>query len=166
MSRLSMFIPLTTADEVRRVFRYDPDTGVLSRVGKDGPAGFRHKDGYWRVKIRQKSYLAHRIIWLLVKGAWPAGWLDHADMDRQNNRLENLRETSASQNRANTRAQSNSTHGIKGVTKYPRKQGVWMASLTVGRKRKHLGLYNTPEAAHAAYCEAATRYYGEFARAA
>ena len=44
--------------------------------------------------------------------------------------------------------------------------GRWQARITVERRQKHLGYYDTPEAAAAAYAEAARRHHGEFARTA
>lgn len=58
-----------------------------------------------------------------------------------------------------------SSHGFKGAT-YNRRQGRWMAQITVGRQRHYLGYFDTPGEAHAAYMAAATRHFGEFARAA
>ena len=164
MSGPSMISDLS-AEIVRDRFTYDPIEGVL-RVRANGKvAGFRHKDGYWRVKVASRSYLRHRLVWLLMTGSWPVGLMVHRNLIRGDDRWENLRVCTSSQNRANTHAQSNSSHGFKGVTWHNQNRR-WLAQIMVKRKRKCLGLYDTPEAAHAAYCEAASKYFGEFARAA
>lgn len=98
-----------------------------------------------------------------MTGEWPADMIDHKNRDRTDNRWENLREATRSQNNANRRASS--THGFKGAT-FNRRQGRWMAQTKVNGKRVYLGYYDTPEEAHAAYVAAAERYFGEFARAA
>ena len=54
---------------------------------------------------------------------------------------------------------------MKGVDWKARSQK-WQARITVNKKQVYLGLFNTQEAAHAAYVAAAQKYFGEFAREA
>jgi hypothetical protein len=41
--------------------------------------------------------------------------------------------------------------------------GKWIAQICINGKKKHLGLFSTPELAYAAYCKAALEYHGKFA---
>ena len=72
-----------------------------------------------------------------------------------------LRPATNGQNKANARAYRNNKTGLKAVSKYRDK---WVAQIYKDRCRKYLGSFSTPEEAHAAYCQAAREYHGEFAR--
>jgi hypothetical protein len=151
---------LLSADEARRVFLYDPESGLLSwrarpsvgvKVGDS--AGSKRKDGYLGLKYRGQQYLAHRIAWLITYGSWPVQDVDHIDGNRSNNAIANLRDVSRAMNVQNVRAPrcSNEASGMLGVTKRGRK---WQASIWAGGRRSYLGLFSAPEEAHAAYVQA------------
>lgn len=87
--------------------------------------------------------------------------VDHIDVDRLNNTRANLRICTYVENARNKSKPSHNTSGFKGVYAYY--GGRWRAAISSGkRKYVHLGVFDTPEAAHAAYCQAADRLYGEF----
>lgn len=91
--------------------------------------------------------------------------LDHRNGDRLDNRKENLRIATASQNQANTRKMRRSqpmTSRFKGVSL---DRGRWLASIRVRGRKRNLGRYGTEEEASAAYERAAREAFGEFARA-
>jgi hypothetical protein len=90
--------------------------------------------------------------------------VDHANPKLTlDNRRYNLRVATRSQNQTNRKRQSNNTSGYKGVCFF-KPTGRWMAYINVNGKRKHLGYFATKEEAYAAYCVAALKYHGEFAR--
>ncbi len=159
-----------TSDEVRVLFVYDPNSGLLrwrdrARSRKaDGVVGTRCKSGYLATGLivngKRKNYYIHRLIWLWVYGEWPPMDIDHVNRDRTDNRLANLRLTTESQNIHNQPARN--PVGLKGV--WQQKSGNWAAGITKDRKRVHLGTYDTPELAYEAYCRAADSLHGEFAR--
>lgn len=112
---------------------------------------------------KQQLIRMHREILGLERGDKRRG--DHRDGDTLNNQRANLRTANLYQNARNARKKRNNTSGYKGV--WRNKQcGKWQAAIRVASKRIHLGLYDTPEAAHHAYCKAAVEHYGEFARMA
>ncbi len=88
---------------------------------------------------------------------------DHISTVRMDNRRQNLCPASRTQNMQNKNLYSSSTSGYKGVTQDPR-TGRWRSRIGVEKKRIALGCFATPEEAYAAYCEAARKYFGEFAR--
>lgn len=129
-------------------------------------AGSAATNGRWRIKIDYVEYAGHRLAWLYVTGEWPPIDIDHEDRDPLNNRWDNLRLATPSQNGANKMALPNST-GFKGVGhSQNNKRNPYTAMITVHQKKIYLGCFQTPEAAHAAYYKAAKEHFGEFARAA
>jgi hypothetical protein len=147
-----------TAEEVRRLFNYDPDTGIFTRLVnrhrfKAGEvAGAKSDDGYINIKIRTKTYKAHRLAWLYVYGLFPSLQVDHINGIRSDNRISNLREVSHSGNTQNQKeAQRSNKSGFLGVSPNNRR---WKATIAVHGEYKYLGTFDTPELAHQAYLDA------------
>lgn len=90
---------------------------------------------------------------------------DHKDGNGLNNRRSNLRECSSSQNKRNTRRRLDNTSGYKGVH-WNVRCARWQAYIKSAGIKKHLGYFDTPEEAHAAYAAAAGQVHGTFARVA
>lgn len=113
--------------------------------------------------VAGRQYLAHRLIWWLHYGVWPA-YIDHVNGNRADNRIANLREATGTQNLYNRGAMSNNKCGLKGAC-FRAKTNLWRAQICVNGVDIHLGSgFHTAEEAHAAYCRAAVKYHGEFAR--
>lgn len=89
--------------------------------------------------------------------------VDHKDRNGLNNCRENLRLCTPAQNHQNQKRAVNNTSGYKGVY-FHKLSGKWMARIMENKTLHYLGLFESPEAAYAAYCEAAVKYHGEFAR--
>ena len=163
---------MTDDDLLREFLSYDPGTGVFrwiktrsSRIMVGDVAGSYNADGYWQINFGKKLYLGHRLAVFLMTGRWPEHTVDHRDRNKSNNRWENLREASYSQNSANMVRRPNNTSGRKGVF-FGRNSKRPFAQIMVNRKSIHLGTFDTVEEASAAYETAATKYFGEFARSA
>jgi len=107
---------------------------------------------------RRRLILMHRQILGLTKQ--DKVQVDHKSGVRIDNQRGNLRICTNSQNQMNKGPQSNNTSGYKGVHKQRKK---WKAEIRFDGKRKCLGVYETPELAHKAYCKAAAIINGEFA---
>jgi hypothetical protein len=101
------------------------------------------------------------IVWALHNDRWPDNEIDHKDTDSLNDRIENLREATRSQNKANCGIRKNNTSGIKGVG-WRKDKNKFRARITVDRQEICLGHFDTEEEAREAYCEAAQKYFGEF----
>lgn len=134
------------------------------RAKKGSIAGCRDKDGYVRVQVEGKNYLASRLAWFYVKGVWPSNQIDHEDLCEGNNSWANLREATHTQNRWNTPKRVHNTSGFKGVHRHTG-TNKYYARIRVPGKRIFLGSFSTPEAAHEAYALAAVKFHGQFARA-
>jgi hypothetical protein len=88
--------------------------------------------------------------------------IDHVDGDGLNNRRCNLRYATHGQNVANGLHRNRKSPGLKGTCQTA--SGRWRAQISHGGRTHTLGTFDTTEEAHAAYCEAAKRLHGEFAR--
>ncbi|MFC5423263.1 HNH endonuclease [Bosea eneae] len=153
---------------LRSLFDYDPSTGELVWKAKNYRshiAGTPDRSGYIRVILNKQSWPAHRLIWAIHYGVEPPALIDHVNGDTADNRIENLRAASRTQNNANSAVSSRNASGFKGVSRH-KATGKWQAYIKVNGKGKHLGVFSDPVEAHAAYCAAAAETFGDFARPA
>lgn len=121
----------------------------------------------WTVYVGRNETLGGKLVLLRLHRVLlnaPLGvHVDHINGDGLDNRRVNLRLATNAENGRNQRRHANNACGFKGV--YWHKRGKkWAASIGFNGQNKHLGLFNKPESAHAAYCEAAALLHGEFAR--
>jgi len=180
---------LPSPEFLRKLLRYEPETGKLfwrertpdmfkttkARSAEhacalwnacwSGKEAFCNsdKDGYKKGVLLYKTYGAHRVIWAVHFGFWPKNMIDHIDRNPENNRIENLREAAASQNACNRGLRVDNTSGYKGVF-WNNLNKNWRAKIKKKGKSYYLGSFPTAEEAYAAYCQAAEKLHGEYAR--
>lgn len=158
---------MLTQARVRELFDYRENGVLLRKIATASRAkvgqvagGFR-KDGYGLVSVDSARYLLHRVIFL-----WHHGWLpeevDHKDLYQTNNRIENLRPATHSNNGMNKPKSIKNTSGYKGVS-WSAKDGVWVAAIKKDSKTTYLGGFASAEDASLAYQAAAKKLHGEFA---
>lgn len=156
---------------LRRNLSYCPQTGIIKwaargfcrKFGQE--AGHKDQRGYRRIFLCGRNYKAHIVAWALHYGEWPDMWLDHINCVRDDNRLSNLRLVTPLQNIANRRAKRGGTSSLKGVS-WNKQRRMWQSSIGVNGNTVYLGYFDTEQAAHEAYWNAARATFGEFARAA
>lgn len=157
-----------TQEQLQTVLSYSPETGefrwLVSRPGTGGKGsvagGVSAIHGYHEIRIDYVLYKAHRLAWLYVHGSFPATEIDHIDGCRSNNRLDNLRLASRSQNTANRRtARSDNILGISGVSKTKTSYSVRI--MKDGRLYR-LGTFPTLAEASSAYRAKHIELYGQF----
>ena len=155
-----------TAERLRELLHYDPETGVFTwrvnrgRTAKAGSQAGSPHDGYVQITVDGREYKAHRLAWLYVHGVWPVGQIDHRFGIRNDNRIGELRDVTPSVNSQNQRIakRSNKSSGLLGAY-WHNVSNKWMAHIGVAGKKIHLGMFDTAEAAHAAYIEAKRRLH-------
>lgn len=160
-----------THERLLSVLDYDPETGIFTNcrtrsaraVSGDVAGSINAKNGYRTILIDYERHLAHRLAWFYMTKTWPKNEIDHIDTNPDNNAFANLREATYSQNHANRGLTARNTSGYKGVS-WHEKGGKWWAKIVFKGQFYSLGLYDDPAEAHAAYCEAARRFHGKFAR--
>lgn len=111
---------------------------------------------YTEICDKRRVLYMHRVI----LSAPPHLTVDHINRDKLDNRRENLRLATRSQNQANHAKRSDSSMDYKGVTF---RKGRYDARIKYGDKRISLGRFDDPEEAAYAYDTAARLLYWEFA---
>ena len=160
------------AEVIRSLLEYDPTDGTFvwkdrgrsarfkkSMVGK--VAGSKHSSGYLAISLYGQKYLAHHIAWVHFYGSWPDQFIDHANLDKHDNRIQNLRLATPGENSANASLRCDNTSGFRGVRFEPRRKK-WIAVLHHNGKTKQLGSFLRIEDAAAAYAKGALAAFGDF----
>jgi hypothetical protein len=120
--------------------------------------------GYVVVRLFNKLYQVHRIVFEMANNRTIGdNDVDHSDGMPSNNRPENLRAATVSQNMMNARLRKDNTSGLKGVY-WSHQRNKWFAKLVVNRKQVHLGFHETRGLAAVARAKGALRLHGQFAR--
>jgi len=147
-----------TAEELRSLIHYSPETGVFTRKVERGPfkigsiAGTTLNTGYRAIIILGSPYQAHRLAWLYMTGECPKHELDHINHDKADNRFSNLRDVMKFENQQNRKsARVDNKAGLLGVSPLGNR---FVAQIQVNKQKLHLGVYETPEQAHQAYLSA------------
>lgn len=158
-----------TQKRLKERLQYNQSTGVFvwrshrmrkSLIGTE--AGSIDAKGYRVIYVDGVPYKAHRLAFLYVYGRWPVGRLDHRNRVCDDNRIQNLREATASENATNQLRRPANSSGFKGVD-YHKASGKWRARVSKSRKVFCLGYHATPQDAAQAYDAKALELHGEFA---
>ena len=155
-----------TKEMLHNLFEYR-DGHIYYKVSKgrckDGSkAGtYRPHDKAYQVIINGKHYLTHRIVFMMQNGYLPE-FVDHIDGNRSNNKIENLREATHSQNAQNAKVRKDATSGVKGVS-WSKVDKVWRVRVQANGKRTDFGGYEDLELADLVATEARDKFHGKFA---
>jgi hypothetical protein len=134
----------------------------------DELANYRWKSRPHRTRPEKNGYVycysGNRTIYLhrLVMGE-PVGRVDHRNGDPFDNRRDNLRIATQTQNLGNMALSTRNRSGYKGVS-FDKRKRKWRATLLFEGKHHHLGYFSEPRDAAMRYDEAARQQFGEFAR--
>ena len=119
-------------------------------------------DGYKNGSISYKVYKAHRVIFAMITGEWPACDIDHINGDRSDNRITNLRKATRMENCHNRKRMVKGKSGIKGVQKT--RYNTWQSGIAINGERIHIGTFACIAKAVKARLDAEAKYYGNYAR--
>lgn len=108
------------------------------------------KSGAYHGKLFGALHYAHRVIWALHTDAWPTDDIDHINGNRADNRIENLRDVTHTENMRNQKVYRSSVSGHHGVAPLRRRPGTWQAYITINKKRQHIGYFRNLQDAIAA----------------
>ncbi|QLG87668.1 HNH endonuclease [Chitinibacter bivalviorum] len=150
-----------TQEQLKSCLSYNPESGEFiwisrnkNNVRSGRTAGHLRSNGYIEIRIKGKSYLAHRLAFLYVLNELPESsrQIDHINGNRMDNRISNLRLATPSQNLQNQRTGRGRSKMLGAI--WDQKRNKWVAQIKVNGKRKYLGMFETPEGAHSAYLKA------------
>lgn len=138
-------LPSLTLATARKLFRYDPLTGILYRQHARGEkVGSATSNGYLVVSVHGKQYQVHRLVWFITYGKWPIGNIDHLNRIKTDNRLSNLRDVTQQVNAMN----SSTADRVFGPMSSP---DGWIVRLPCFDEIRELGPFATHGDAHAAF---------------
>ena len=124
----------------------------------------RKRGIYFATSVKHPDGKSHDIkLHRFIMSAPPESVVDHIDGNWLDCRRQNLRICTNAENSRNAPRKKTNTTGFKGVS-YASKRGKYRASIYINGKYKHLGYFDTPEAASSVYKEAAKKLFGEFYR--
>lgn len=160
-----------TPETCRKLIEYDPATGRLTWKMRDlryfaDERSHRSWNAKWPGKpaiaaecrrpggqlvrligqLLDRPVKAHRVAWAIYYGEWPSGELDHINGNPADNRIENLRMVTRTENARNASMHADNRSGFAGVS-WNKRTRKWTATLGINKRRKYLGEYDTPEAA-------------------
>ena len=143
-----------TYEEASRFLTYDKDSGNIQWICNKGvrktgdAAGRIGRDGYLWTTFNGHRFANHRLAWLLTYGRFPEEHLDHINQDKTDNRIQNLRECTHAENCQNREIYQTNKWGFAGIAIARNK---YKAVIQVGSVKKSIGVWDTPEQAHAVY---------------
>ena len=150
---------MKTQTELKDLYNYDPDTGILTSKRWGKPVGTRRSDG-----LTTRFGRVHRLIWVwMTNDELGTDVIDHINGDPFDNRWSNLRRCTRAQNQLNRSANSNNTSGYKGVT-WVERTNLWQAAIGFQGTIYYLGQYESADEAYDVYLEEAERLFGEYNR--
>jgi hypothetical protein len=141
-------------EKLKSLVSYDRETGVFRWTWIEGAPLHRNrqfagkrcgtidKDGYLQITLIGHKYLAHRLAFMYINGAWPDKEIDHIDGVRNNNAFSNIRMVSRHENKRNMKQYENNSTGTCGVG-WHKQRNKWRAYASdVTGKLRHLGLFD------------------------
>lgn len=147
---------------LHKLFRHDDMTGLLYRRGKSKPLIAKTMRGYTNVQIDKERFYAHKIIFAMYNGYYPE-YVDHDDRNNFNNRSENLKDRTQSENMHNMHLPIHNSSGYHGVSWESQRQK-WRAQGKFNGVYHNFGNFDTIEEAISARKAGELHYLGKHQR--
>lgn len=161
---------MITRESVLEILDFDSETGKF--YWKNPPkyhpdlkgleAGMSRKGGhkaYWVIKINKIARKRGRLVFLVMNGRWPCPCIDHINGDSLDDKPNNLREATVTQNAWNHKTRRKTTNLPMGVRTLGDR---FAARISINKKHLFLGVFDTPELAADVYIAKRKELYGEF----
>lgn len=159
---------MLTQEKLKEFLDYDPETGIFTYSKTVNPRALEgqiarsvQSSGHLRIQINKKQYQLHHLAFLYMLGYLPQE-VDHINRIPDDNKWENLRECTRSQNSYNSSIRSDNTSGVKGVS-WHKKLQKWRVRIYIDGKETNFGVFDSLEDATFIAKEARRKYHGEFA---
>jgi len=168
---MNRFPPLTVSEITERL-NVDLETGICT--WRDATKYHRPLVGclaghaqaknsgktYWLIKLNGHPYRRAQLVLTVATGRWPTETVDHIDGNSLNDRAANLRHATIMQNAWNHKRRAKKADTPMGVRRLP--SGRFQARIAVNKQQQIIGVFDTVQAAEAAYMQARKENYGAF----
>lgn len=151
---VSRFSKVSITIDLKNKVKYHKD-GYFIKLSNNKRQEHVRGNEYLGISVSGIQFYVHQLVFLYHKGYIPK-YIDHINRNKLDNRIENLREVTSSENSRNTKVKGKSKY--RGVSWSAQKQR-WQTRIRIGDKRIWLGLHETEERAAIAY-DLAAEYYG------
>lgn len=158
-----------TQETLREILHYDPVTGAWTWVKPASynveigqAAGTVSFHGYRIITIDRKKYRSARLAHLYMTGSWPVFEADHENRCKLDDRWENIRDLSRSENALNRDLQSNNASGTRGVH-WDNVRSKWFVQIKKDNVTYFVGRYDDFDEAVVARDTASAELHGDFA---
>ena len=136
---------MITKELLNELFEYR--AGNLYRKRNSKKAGTVRPDGYCQIRVGNKFYLTHRLVFLMHYGYLP-DLLDHIDNNPLNNHLDNLQVVTQ---RENITKSKKINRLLPSGVRLHKKTNRYQARIWLNKKEISLGYYDDIESASQAY---------------
>lgn len=156
---------MITQESLKSLLHYNAETGVFTWISgvRLGVVAGSSSKRYAVIHIGDKYFQSHRLVWLYVHGEFPLNDIDHINGNKHDNRIENLRNATRSENKCNCPRSKRNTSGYKGVD-WSKSKGKWRVRIKLLGKSYSVGYFDDVLEAFGAYCMAAKKMHGKFCR--
>jgi len=144
-------------------FTWRQNAGRYGRYPAGTIAGSLNSEGYRSICIDGTLYRVSRLAFFCVTGEWPKHQMDHINRNPSDDRWENLREATPSQNKQNNGIRKDNSIGFKCVVHDKERNKYRWQVVVNGKRIKSSKRYNSAEEAYNAYCNKLPEFHGEFA---
>jgi hypothetical protein len=163
---VSKFTPLPSVERLQSILRIDESSPTwltwkinLGSRRAGSVAGYFKENDWGKIRIDNKCYKTHRIVWSLHNQSDPGDLIvDHINRKPHDNNPSNLRLVNRGVNRYNSSFNKNAT-GYRGVTKIKDSER-WISEVKKDGKTYYLGCFESPEEAYDVYLKACEKLYG------
>lgn len=174
-------------DSLRQAFRYEngklfwlvrpvehfKDAGYAARLntrcsGKEAGCLSTHIDKFgkehkrWKIRLFDILMYRYQIVWAIHNNEWlKDNEIDHENRNTIDDKIENLRRATDTNQAGNCGKRSHNTSGFKGVY-FNKKRNQYFGQMTTKNGHRGTKGFDTAEQAHESYCEMGREYFGEF----
>lgn len=158
---------MISLEEILKYVSYDPESGDFIRIHTNSEKLIHQKllgkvcgnpssNGYLEISFNNNNLQAHKLAWYIYYGEYPDFYIDHINGVKTDNRIVNLRKSSALENMRNRKMNKNNTSGVNGVE--VTSSGKYRVRIKVKGKLLNLGSFDTLDQARVVREEANKLY--------
>ena len=157
---------MMTQELLKSILNYDKHIGIFTwkvkcnvMINIGDVAGSLKQTGYREIAYKQKWYREHKLAFIYEHGYFPK-LIDHINGEKADNRIENLREATQSQNQFNS--QRINKHNTRNV-RFRKDRNKWVITFYTNNTPKQYGSFDNFDEANKVANELRLQFHGNFA---